>query len=181
MIFNSFFTQIVMAILAIGIIFTYVQPTFTKIGTLQESIVKYQEERGKVAEVNAKLSALTAKVNEISSEDLKSLFIYLPDQLDHVAISRDILTISEEAETYLQDISYEGITKDSPNDSDPNIVHPIKHTFSVTLLGSYDQTKKFLLSLEQNNYPLEVRELSITSSETGIISSDMTINTYSHN
>lgn len=180
MIFNSFFTQIVMAALAIGIIFTYVQPAFSKLGTLQESILKYQEESGKVAEVNAQLSALTAKVNEISAADLKALLIYMPDELDYVAVSRDLLTISEEAEVYLENVNYDGVADVKSEETEAIMTPPVKHTFAVTLRGSYEQTKKFLSLLEQNNYPLEVTELSIISSEIGIINSGMLITTYSH-
>ncbi len=179
MIFNSFFTQIVMAALTVGIIFTYVQPTFAKIGSLQEAIVQYQTESNKVNDVINTLSSLVAKTNNIPAADLKALLTYMPDTVDHVSVSRDLLLISEQAGAYLEGVSYSGVLASSPEAAE-NEYLPVKHTFSVNLKGTYDQTKAFLSLLEQNNYPLEVHELDISSTETGIISSEITIVTYSH-
>ncbi len=179
MIFNSFFTQIVMAVLTVGIIFTYVQPTFVKIGSLQESILQYQTESGKVTDVINTLSNFVAKANNIPGSDLKALLTYMPDTVDHVAVSRDLLIISELAEAYLEVVDYSGVLVSS-SESTESANAPVEHTFTVTLKGTYEQTKAFLSLLEQNNYPLEVHELDITSSETGVINSEMTIVTYSH-
>lgn len=109
MIFNSFFTQIFMAAIALGVIFTYVQPTFAKIGTLQEAILQYQEESSKVTQVTGGLNTLVNKVNDIPASDLKALLTYIPDSIDHVAISRDILSMSEISGAYLEGVEYSGI------------------------------------------------------------------------
>jgi hypothetical protein len=183
MIFNSFFTQILMAAIALGVIFTYVQPTFSKIGTLQEAILQYQEESSKVTQVTGGLNTLVNKVNNIPASDLKALLIYIPDSIDHVAISRDILAISLLSGAYLEGVEYSGIlakNRATEEDDSRTKVEMVEHTFSVNLVGSYEQTKSFLLMLEQNNYPLEVHDLKMTSTETGIINSDISIVTYSH-
>ncbi len=180
MIFNSFFTQIVMAALAVGIIFVYVQPTFTSIGLIQESITQYQEETSKVSEVNARLSSLVSKINSISASDMKALLTYIPDEVDEVAVSRELLIMSEEAGAYLESIKYEE-TVPIPAMVNESSVEVVRHSFSLSLIGTYVQTKTFLTFLEQNNYPLEISKMSIISSETGIITSDIEIITYSHN
>ena len=168
-----------MVALTVGIIFTYVQPTFAKIGSLQEAIVQYQTESSKVNDVINSLANLVAKTNNIPASDLKALLTYMPDSVDHVAVSRDLLAISLEAGAYLESVEYSGILVSSTAEEGKEFL-PVEHTFTVGLKGTYDQTKKFFSLLEQNNYPLEVHELSITSTETGVINSEMTIITYSH-
>ncbi len=168
-----------MAGLTLGIIFTYVQPTFAKIGTLQEAIVQYQTESGKVTDVINTLSNLVAKTNNIPASDLKALLTYMPDTVDHVSVSRDILNISEQAGAFLESVDYRGVLVNA-NQPEGEEVMPVEHTFDVTLRGTYDQIKSFLVMLEQNNYPLEVHELKINSTDTGVVSTEMTIVTYSH-
>lgn len=180
MILNSFFTQIVMLALSIGMLFFYVQPTFGEIGRIQDSIIRYQEEQSRVNEVNAKLAALVSKLNAISSSDMKAVLTYLPDRIDHVAVSRDIYLISESSEMYLKDIEYSEVAVNRANDELSQVAQPVRHEFVVSGEGTYDQIKKFLEMLEKNNYPLEVVDLKIQSAENGLITAEMTLATYSH-
>lgn len=180
MIFNSFVTQIGMLILGVGIIFTYVKPTFAEIGTMQSAIAQYQEEQEKVNEVNAQLSSLVAKVNVITVSDMRALMTYMPDMVDHVAVSRDIFTIAEIAGVYLKDVSYDGeIVASAAPEAGPQL-QPTEYAFSTNISGTYDQVKYFLQLLEQNNYPLDIQEMSLVGTEIGLINADMVLITYSH-
>lgn len=181
MIFNSFITQIGMLVLAVGIIFTYVQPTFAKIGVIQTTIAQYQEEQQKVNAVNGQLASLVAQVNVITTADMRALMTYMPDTVDHVAISRDIFTIAELTGVYLESVSYDGAL-DEIVDPEGGVteLQPTRHGFSANVSGTYDQVKSFLQSLEQNNYPLEVQELTMAGTEIGLIKADLVLITYSH-
>lgn len=180
MIFNSFVTQIGMLLLGVGIIFTYVQPTFAKIGTMQTTIAQYKEEQEKVNEVNGQLASLVAKVNEISASDMRALTTYMPDAVDHVAVSRDIFTIAELSGVYLQDVTYDGEVAPIVNPEAGPQLQPTQHAFSTTVSGTYDEVKYFLQLLEQNNYPLDMQEMSLVGTEIGLINADMVLITYSH-
>ncbi len=180
MVFNSLFFQLLLAGLAVAITITYVQPTFAKIGVVQDSISQYQVEREKITEVNKRLSELINKVNSISATDQRALLVYMPETLDDIAVSRDIYNISTVAGVFLNDIKYSRdtnqITSGVVNESK---LLPIKHMFSTNVSGTYDEIKSFLLLLEQNNYPLEVHNLTISSSEDGTLSTEIQIVTYS--
>lgn len=178
MIFNSLITQIVMAAVALGIIFTYVQPTFLKIGTAQSAIRQYEIESQKVDEVNIKLQTLVAKVNNMSERDKNALAIFMPDTIDQVAVSRDIYILSKRSGSYLKSIKYQGI-KAATVIVDPKIKLPVKHDFTASVSGTYDQIKNFLTSLEKNNYPLEVHGFKLSSTDTGLIEVNLSIITYS--
>lgn len=174
----TFFAQIVMAILALGMMFFYINPTFTHIGVLQDSIVRYQEEKGKVDNVNATLAGLKQKINNIPLEDQKSLLTYLPEDIDQMSVSRDILTMSEDSSVFLKSIRYD---KSAPvTDVDSKEENLLKHTFALSLVGDYENVKSLLEKFEINNYPLEIKELTISTDETGSIVADVILNTYSY-
>ncbi len=178
MIANSFFTQVVMTILAVGILFFYVNPTFTNIGVIQDSIMQYQTEKGKVNEVNAQLASLKQRLNNISASDTKALMTYLPEKVDQMAVSRDLLSIAEESNVYLQSVRYDKSTPaGATNNKDKNL---LKHTFSLSLVGSYEDVKVMLGKLEQNNYPLEVHKLGLNADEEGVITAAVSVITYSY-
>lgn len=180
MIFNSFITQVGMIVLSIGILLLYIRPDFAEIGIIQNAIVEYNTELTKINSTNERLSFLVSKVNSISSADSKALLTYMPDKIDDVAITRDIFTIAEVSEVYVDTIGYEGIKKATAGDTSFNENKPIPHSFIVTVSGTYEEVKTFLSNIEQNNYPLEIYSLDITSSEAGLIEADMNIVTYSH-
>lgn len=177
MIFNSFFSQIVMAVLAIGILFFYVHPTFTNIAAVQDSISQYEKELGNVNSVNDRLLDLDRQIKAISPESVKSLLTYLPNEFDQMSVSRDLLTMTEKTGTYLESVRYDLII---PRPTD-EITSLTKHNFNLTVSGTYENIKLFLANLEQNNYSLEVHKLNLVESEDSLMKADMTVIAYSYN
>lgn len=183
---NSFFFQIILAGLAIAIVFLYLKPTFADIGDIQDAISQYKVEQQKVNEVNIKLAALVTKANNISSEDQTRLLTYMPDKVDTISVSRDIFNISVIAGVDLGNITYketkdsDQIISDKPKIEDLESTEPVSHDFSVTISGEYNKIKDFLLLIEQSNYPLEVHDLEVTKSDEEILTIKMEIVTYSH-
>ncbi len=166
MIFNSLFFQIILAALAISIAVIYVQPTFIRIGAAQDAISQYKVEREKVSEVNQILSTLVNRLNGISATDRKALVTYMPDKVDNVAVSKDIFNLAGASGLEIRNIVYD--EKSQLNQvpvvaTSSHLTIPIKHTFTASVVGTYEQTKAFLLLLEQSNYPLEVHDLKITT------------------
>ena len=176
---NSLVSQIAMVVLALGILVLYVRPTFINIGATQDSIEVYKSEREKVLGVNKTLADLVAKADGVTKADQQAMLTYLPDFVDSVEVSRDILLIAETAEIYLRDVTYDGVVQVySAEESD--VPNPLPHSFSLDISGTYEQTKLFLSLLEQNNYPLEVRALTIVTAEDGLMDTNLTLFTYSH-
>lgn len=178
MILNSLFFQLLLAGLALAITFTYVKPTFAEIGVIQDSISHYKTEYNKISEVNKKLADLVNKANSIPANDQRALLIYMPETLDDIAVSRDIYNISSISGVFMSDIKYSKDTKTDALTEESKLL-PVKHIFSTNVTGSYDEIKSFLLLLEQNNYPLEVHNLTISSSEDDILITELQIVTYS--
>ncbi|USN87549.1 MAG: hypothetical protein H6779_04015 [Candidatus Nomurabacteria bacterium] len=166
MIFNSLFFQILLAGLGVAIGFVYIQPAFERIGEVQDATAKYKFERERVSEVNTKLASLVGQVNAIPKADQAALLVYMPDKVDSVAVSRDLYNLSLMSRVNMVAVNYKDnentTTITAPVDGSHRTM-PIPHTFGVSITGSYDDIKEYLMLLEQSNYPLEVHKLDITS------------------
>jgi hypothetical protein len=185
MIPTGLFTQILMIIVSVAIILTYVKPTFLELSKTQDDIAVYREEQEKVIAVNSRLADLTAKISSIPVSDQRKLLTYLPDTLDEVMVARDLLFItvesgaSYESVEYANDNAKKGRSNTSNSDSG-NENLPTKHTFELSVIGTYEQVKRLFELIEQNNYPLEVHGAELTGSGTDFITASLTLVTYTY-
>ncbi len=186
MIPKGLFTQIGMMIVAVAIIFTYIKPEFEKISLIQDDIKEYKDQRAMVITVNSTLDKLMSKVESVSISDNERLFNYVPDIIDEISVPRDLYLISNEAGVIYNDTKYEGIDAEMASIANQENAEsilaqtPVSHTLILSVEGSYQQIKKLLSLLEQNHYPLEVREMDISSGEGGFLKAEITLNTYSY-
>jgi hypothetical protein len=179
MIINSLFTQVFIAGLAVALLFIYVKPTLATIGETQKTVADYEKSYTEVTDINAQLASLVNKAGSMSEIDQTILSTYMPDTVDTVLVSRDILNISKMAEVDLKDITPSGEEENEVVVNPENHLQPVKHGFEVTIEGSYFNVKYFLSLLEQNNYPLEVHSLTVTGGERGLLGAQLKIITYS--
>lgn len=181
MIPKGLFTQIGMVIVSVAIIITYVQPAFSELGTVQDSIGVYQSERKQVASVNAQLASLLSRLDSVSNTDQRKLLTYLPDSVDEISVQRDLLLISNESGVLYKNSSYSGSSdtksKQSVNETD---LSPSAHSFNLSVVGTYGQLKNLFQLLGQNHYPLEVHGVTITRLEGDFLSADIRLTTYTY-
>ena len=186
---TGLFSQIALIILSLGIIFTYIKPVLGEIGSLQDTITVYQAERQKVSDVNQKLERVSSAVNAISIDDQRRLLTYIPDQVDSVAVPRDLNSIAQSAGVILSSIQYEGPQESSAESEyvDPASFDatsgffdfkPEAHVFTFEFEASYEQVKAVLALIEKNAYPLEVHEMVIEQTEGGFLSVNLKLITY---
>lgn len=182
MIGNSLITQIVVTGLAIGIIVTYIQPSITEIGELQDDIDKTAKELERVNEVKNKLAALVSQAGAISSSDKQALSIYLPESFDEVKVMKDLDAIAEDAGVRLNSLTYGGEAPIKVAEGVAGVPTelPVGHKFSIVTTCSYQQMKYLLLLLERNNYPLDIQTLSIAPTEGGLLDLSLDVQTYSY-
>ncbi len=186
---TGLFSQIALIVLSLGIIFTYIKPVLGEIGTLQDNIAVYQTERQKVTDVNQKLERVSSAVNAISADDQRRLLTYIPDQVDSVAVPRDLNSIAQTAGVILSQIKYEGPQESDiasgfvdpsqmPVSAGFNEFKPEAHVFTFDFEASYNQIKVVLAAIEKNAYPLEVHNMVIEQTEGGFLSVNMKLITY---
>jgi len=172
-------SQISLIVVAVALTMTYIKPMFVKISAVQDKVSIYQSETEKVAAVNQTLDSLVRKVDSVSQEDQKRLLTYMPNEVDNIAVPRDIQAIAAEAGVVVQSINYEGPMSMPNNTVGPNAVSAIEsHSFVVEMESSYDQLKQVLSYLEQNQYPLEVTEMEVRKKEGGFVTATLKIVTY---
>ena len=88
--------------------------------------------------------------------------------------------MAEQANVFLKGARYEKVPQTfAGEESLVSESTPGRHGFSLTASGSYADIKLFLSFLEQNNYPLEVHDMRITTTESGLLDVDLIIVTYS--
>tara|TARA_B100000508_G_scaffold138723_1_gene135367 strand:- start:10512 stop:11093 length:582 start_codon:yes stop_codon:yes gene_type:complete len=183
MIPKGLFTQIAMIILSVGILITYVQPTFAEIGKVQDQIEVYQQERKKVIDVNSRLASFVSDLENVSRDDNRRLLTYLPDEVDAISVPRDLALIVLSSGALYQNVSYAGKAQTSRGSSKANTdeVMPTSHAFTLNVEGAYPQIKTLFRLLEQNEYPLEVHGVSVQQNDGGFLSVSIQIVTYEFN
>lgn len=180
------FSQILAVSLALTIGYFYVQPTIDEIGIIQTDTATYKAERIKIESINSQLAADMATFQSIPRADKERLATYMPKFLDDISVMRDISFIVQEASVVSTELSYDGalnedqkVFSQSDNSQSGLPSQPaIPHSFSLTLQGTYPNIKAFLRLLEQNEYPLEVHQLTVSADETGLLSVSMQLVTY---
>lgn len=187
------FSQILFLLLSVALIFTYIKPVFSEIDVTQDKIETYVQEIDKVSTVNAKLANLMASYSNISQSDRLKLLTYMPDEVDTIAVPRDLYAIATQAGVIVRKIEYGGPVEvvDAGTVSDlavfdPSVApvvaassnDPESHIFVFSFEGSYAQVKTVLSLLEENAYPLEVHEMDVTRTEGGFLIVGMDIVTY---
>jgi len=181
MIANSLITQVITLVIALAIVFTFIQPTFAKIQSTQEEIKVLQAERATVESVNVKLNQLITERNRIAERDVRRLLNYLPEKLDEIKVLRDIEIITKTPGISLNAsaLKYNSQGSNSGSNRQPSTTGVREHNFSLTLMTSYEHLKTFLLLLEANNYPLEVGSLKVSTAEGGLLNVNLELVTYS--
>lgn len=192
MIPKGLFTQIALVIISVGIIITYIKPEFSSVNETQNNITLYQTENSKVREVNQELERQVSIIDSISNDDYRKLLTYMPDEIDPIAVMRDLQFIAKDAGVVLTSVNDLGeVSVQSDQDSlyfaetfDPAATplledkKPVVHAFSLAVQGSYSQIKGLIERFEQNNYPMVVSAMEIKATEGGFLDGSITINTY---
>lgn len=194
---KGLFTNIVLIAISVGIFLTYLRPTFTLIEADQDSIAQYETERSKIQSVNARLNQLASAADQLSRDDRDRLYTYLPNEVDTVAVQRDLLLIAEMVGIELTTLSVSGEEQlevapvlDESGEVEMERSKLVPHHFDLAFIASYEDIKEFLSLLEQNHYPLQVSALSISGvseesvEEVGVIpigslNAALTVTTYS--
>jgi hypothetical protein len=190
MIPKGLFAQIAMVLVSIAIIVTYVQPAFSEIGEVQDSIAVYRQERDKVLQVNGQLKALLETQKSVSLVDQNKLLTYMPDadNIDTIAVPRDLALIALQAGVLYRSAAFEGANEtnipepatDGTMSVDTLSQYPKPYVFSFSVEGTYNQLKNLFLLMEQNHYPLELTSLTVRKVDGSFLTVNMQLTTYAY-
>lgn len=178
--FKGLFSQLVIIAIAIGIIITYVKPTLAQIGVTQDDTAIYREERKKVAFVNQQLAQLVTKINQVPALDREALETYLPNpnNVDVIGVPRDLEFMTESVGANFLQANLASIA-DAAYATDE--VRLVPYAFNFSFDATYDQAKAILSLMEQNNYPLEIHSMEVSTEDQGdTLQVDMIVVTYAY-
>jgi Tfp pilus assembly protein PilO len=86
---------IVLFVVSGGLIFAYVSPTYSAAQDTLAERAKYTEANAKVREVASLRSALTAKYQQLSPQNIARLQSFLPDHVDNIKLVLDIDNVAQ--------------------------------------------------------------------------------------
>jgi len=187
---------------AIGLFMGYTQPTYgNSIAALTEEIKSFDSALNAAEQFKLKEAQLTQQRAALSQEQLDRLEAFLPDSVDNVQLIVDLNSLAARSGVQLSqfDIAESGSDTKSQSTatqaagagmaaaplaptSAPLALQSSEPTesleLSVSATGSYAAFRTFLAGVEQSLRPLDVIELSVQDSETGVYTYDVTFRLY---
>ena len=184
---------------AIGLFLGYTQPTYSgSITALKDEINGLDTALLAAAQFKEKEAQLTAQRSALSQEQLGRLEAFLPDSVDNVQLIVDLNSLAARSGVQLSDFTISGGESESSNGSAGTDQAPLAAPsvsggnalalqsseptesleLSVSATGSYAAFRTFLAGVEQSLRPLDVVELSVEDSSTGVYTYDVTFRLY---
>jgi len=166
---------------AIGIFFSYIHPTWTgAIAETRASIVANDEALEAASAYTAQQNALAAARNAIDPANLERLSIFLPDSVDNVGLILDLNALASRSGIVLSNIDVATETSSANTTSRAAApgarVDPVGSVdLTLSAVGTYSALQTFLMGIERSARILEVRDLTVRGSDTGVYGYQMKI------
>jgi len=177
---NSHILPLIALVISVGTFFTYVNPNWS--GTIVETkaaIAADNEALDAVLLYTDQLNKLSSDRNKIDPEDIDRLTIFLPDSVDNVGLILDLNALAARSGLSLSNIDVSSNTTATNASGAPESTNPLGSAdLNLSAVGTYSALKTFLGSVEKSQRLLDVRDLSIKGSETGVYSYQMRLRFY---
>lgn len=180
---NSRILPLLALLVAAVIFFMYVNPTWSgPIATARVSIASDNEALAAASQYAEQQNDLATARNAISLTDLSRLSTFLPDSVDNVGLILDINALAAHSGLSLSNID---VTTDVSNSSGSSGalpgagMNPVGSIdLSLSAVGTYAALQNFLQGVERSRRLLDVRELSVRGSDTGVYNYQMSLRLY---
>lgn len=168
-------------LIAISLFFGYINPTYTgPVAALREDIQSYDSALEAAKDFKEKEQELIARRSQILPEDTARVEAFLPDSVDNVQLILDLNALAQRSGITLSNFDVSTGREEQQNDQimleSENAVSEL--SLSLSAAGSYSAFKSFLLGTELSLRPLDLVELNISDSPTGIYTYEMTYRIY---
>ncbi len=176
---------IILLLVAIGAFVGYVQPTYTKaIVPLKAEIKNYNDALKAADDFNTKEAELATKRNALSNESITRLMTYLPDGVDNIQLILDLNALAGATGVRLSDFNVRSSVSAAANQSSGQIAlepgtSPIENLqLTVKATATYSAFRQFLYGIEHSLRPLDLVQISVTPSPTGVYTYELTFRVY---
>jgi len=173
---NSRILAVVAFATALGIFFFYVNPTLS--GPVNDTKVGIASDDRALAAAGAfatKVAKLTKAQEDIGAENLASLFLMLPDSVNNIGLILDLNALAARSGVSISHIEVSPLAENSATSASSAATLPTgaqnleqSLDFSLTVESSYAAFKTFLDALEKSKRLLDVQDISIQGSDTGV-------------
>lgn len=184
-------------VFAIALFFLYIKPTFSgPIAATRTQIASYNDALAAADRFQQKEAQLTQQRAQIPADSLARLNDFLPDGVDNVQLILDLDALAARSGVTLSEFNTDGGTATSGGTSPATPTTPastiptlgqqalsssdptdsLSLTFKAT--GTYSAFRTFLAGMENSLRPLDITDLQVTQSDTGVYSYAVTTRIY---
>jgi len=193
---NSKIIPFLALFLAVGTFFGYVNPTWSgSIASTKEAIALDDQALEAADKYAAQQNTLASARNAISLTNLKRVAVFLPDSVDNVGLIPDLNALAARSGLSLANIdvvsggtgganAQGGATGAVPQGVVPQGLpaagaNPVGSVdLSLSAVGTYSALKSFLIGIERSARLLDVRDIVVKGSDTGVYNYQMTLRLY---
>ncbi len=170
---------------AIGILFGYVRPGWS--GTIAETkaaIALNEQALTAASEYKAQQNALAAARSAIDPEHLRRLSVFLPDSVDNVRLILDLNALAARSGLSLSNIDVvindtSGSVTNTPGALGAAAPNPVGSVnLSLSAIGTFAALQTFLDGVERSARLLDVKNIAVKGSDTGVYTYQMTLRLY---
>lgn len=192
----SRFLPFIAIIFAVLLFFLYVKPTYSgPIHDTKQAIKGYDDALAAADRFQQKEAQLTQARAQIPPESLARLSEFLPDGVDNVQLILDMDALAARSGVTLSDFNIQGApgSSDAGSTSDTtqstgglqpisggltssSPIDSLNLTFKAT--GTYTAFRTFLAGMENSLRPIDVVNLNVSESQTGVYDYDVTVRIY---
>lgn len=167
-------------IVALGLFFAYVNPTWTGVVAETQAAIASSEAALKAAdEYKARQDELVAERNAIDPVNLKKLTTMLPHAVDNVSLILALNALAARSGFSLTSIDVSSNTAAAATAVGGTNASPVSSIdLSLSAVGSYKAFHTFLDGVEKSQRLIDVRNLTITAANSGLYTYQMTLRLY---
>lgn len=170
-------------LIAIAVFLIYVNPTWSNtIANTKAAIAADDLALAVAGQYIAQQNQLATERSAINPADLDRLATFLPDSVDNVGLILDLNALAAYSGLMLSNIDVTKNTSDSSTPATgalPAAGSPVGSVdLSLSAVGTYESLQNFLRGVEQSRRLLDIRDLSMKGSDTGVYSYRMTLRLY---
>ncbi len=178
---NNRITALLALVLAAGLYFAYISPTMN--GSIAETKAAIESDEQALVAAHAyaaKQDELLAKRTAIDSASLARLSTFLPDSVDNVGLILALNALAARSGLALSNIDVSANAANAAaNTPAGQSVDPVSSIdLSLSAVGSYAAFQRFLEGIEQSQRILDVRNIVISGSPSGLYTYQMTVRIY---
>lgn len=183
---NSRILPIFALFAAVGIFFAYVNPTWSgPIASAKNAIALDNQALAAAKEYTAQQNTLVSARSAIDPTNLAQLAVFLPDSVDNVGLILDLNALAARSGLSLANIDV--VTSDASSGSTsalPNALGAVQLSpvgsidLSLSAVGTFAAFQSFLEGIERSTRLLDVQDIVVKGSDTGVYTYQMTVRLY---